>query len=111
MNIPDNEMINVSYTNWRGKTAVRRVLLGSLRFGTNEWHAEPTWLISAFDLDHPAQIWKEFDLSKCDFNRDYMPAAVDQMRLALQSISGNTCCESCREARLVAAEALREVAP
>tara|TARA_R110000851_G_scaffold22626_15_gene67044 strand:- start:11 stop:340 length:330 start_codon:yes stop_codon:yes gene_type:complete len=80
-------MINVSYTNWRGETAVRRVLLGSLRFGANEWHTEPTWLISAFDLDHPAQIWKEFDLSKCDFNRDYMPDTVDRMVVSLEKIS------------------------
>jgi hypothetical protein len=62
--------INVSYTNWRGKASVRRVLLGEVRFGTTEWHKEPTWLIKAFDLDHPAQIWKEFELSKCDFNRE-----------------------------------------
>jgi hypothetical protein len=27
-------------------------------------------LIEAFDLDHTAQIWKEFDLTKCDFNRE-----------------------------------------
>jgi hypothetical protein len=62
--------INVSYTNWRGVTSVRRVLLGDVRFGTTEWHEEPTWLIKAFDLDHPAQIWKDFDLLKCDFNRE-----------------------------------------
>jgi hypothetical protein len=62
--------INVSYTNWRGVTSVRRVWLGDVRFGTTEWHEEPTWLIKAFDLDHPAQIWKEFDLCQCDFNRE-----------------------------------------
>jgi hypothetical protein len=62
--------INVSYTNWRGVTSVRRVLLGEVRFGTTEWHKEPTWLIKAFDLDHPAKIWKEFEISKCDFNRE-----------------------------------------
>jgi hypothetical protein len=45
-------------------------LLGEVRFGTTEWHKEPTWLIKAFDLDHPAKIWKEFEISKCDFNRE-----------------------------------------
>lgn len=70
----DAEAINVRYTNWRGETAVRRVLLGGIRFGTTEWHKEPTWLISAFDLDHPAQIWKEFDLTKCDFHSSSMDA-------------------------------------
>ena len=57
----------VRYTNWRGETSERRLLLGDVRFGTTEWHPKPTWLINAFDLDHPAQIWKEFDLLQCDF--------------------------------------------
>lgn len=79
-----DEAINVSYTNWRGETKVRRVLLGQVRFGVTDWHTEPTWLISAFDLDHPAQIWKEFDLARCDFNRDYMPENVDHLRAQLR---------------------------
>ena len=57
----------VRYTNWRGETTERRLILGDVRFGTTEWHPKPTWLITAFDLDHPAQIWKEFDLLQCDF--------------------------------------------
>jgi len=59
----------VRYTNWRGETTERRLILGDVRFGTTEWHPKPTWLITAFDLDHPAQIWKEFDLLQCDFTR------------------------------------------
>ena len=64
----DADVLNVSYTNWKGRTSVRRVILSTMRFGTSEWHTEPTWLISAFDLDDPAKIWKEFDLSMCNFN-------------------------------------------
>ncbi len=82
----DSEQINVSYTNYRGETRVRRVLLGEVRYGTTEWHDEPTWLIKAFDLDHPAKIWKEFDLTKCDFNRDYMPDEVEKLRTSLSRI-------------------------
>jgi hypothetical protein len=80
--------INVSYTNWRGVTSVRRVLLGEVRFGTTEWHEEPTWLIKAFDLDHPAQIWKEFELSKCDFNREEIGKnwRVAELEAALQGM-------------------------
>jgi hypothetical protein len=73
------EAVRVRYTNWRGETSDRRLLLGALRFGTTDWHPEPTWLILAFDVDHPAQIWKEFDLTKCDFalaaERDTTPEA------------------------------------
>lgn len=63
----DNEVVEVTYTNWKGKTDVRRLILGQVRFGTSEWHPEPTYLISAFDLDHAAQIWKEYDLCQMDF--------------------------------------------
>tara|TARA_R110000850_G_scaffold152818_1_gene276075 strand:- start:6955 stop:7551 length:597 start_codon:yes stop_codon:yes gene_type:complete len=62
--------VTVTYTNWKGETAIRRLLLsGAVRFGTTEWHQTPAWLISAFDVDHPAWIWKEYDLSQMDFTR------------------------------------------
>jgi hypothetical protein len=78
MTIPDTtpEAVRVRYTNWRGETSDRRLLLGALRFGTTDWHPEPTWLMLAFDVDHPAQIWKEFDLTKCDFTLAAENAAV-----------------------------------
>jgi hypothetical protein len=62
-----DQPVTVRYTNWRGETAIRRLILGDVRFGSNEWHPDPTWLIRAFDVDHPAKIWKDFDLTKCDF--------------------------------------------
>jgi len=61
------DTVEVTYTNWRGKTAVRRLILGGVRYGTTDWHKEPTWLINAFDVDHAAQIWKEYDLTKMNF--------------------------------------------
>ena len=74
-----DKAITVTYTNWRGKTDVRMLLLGEVRYGTTEWHPEPTHLISAFDLNHPAQIWKEYDLSKMDFTRAAMQPSVSEM--------------------------------
>lgn len=70
------EHCTVRYTNWRGETSDRRLILGAVRFGSTDWHPDPTWLINAFDLDHPAQIWKEFDLTKCDFTRADQPPAL-----------------------------------
>ena len=97
-NVSESEVVNVSYTNWWGETKVRRVILsGTLRYGTNDWHQEPTWLISAFDLDHPAQIWEEFDLAKCDFNRDYMPREVEALRVKAARMA-----EALRKAREIA---------
>jgi hypothetical protein len=90
--------INVSYTNWRGVTSVRRVLLGEVRFGTTEWHKEPTWLIKAFDLDHPAKIWKEFELSKCDFNREEIGKnwRIAELEAALKPFASHVDKSSCK---------------
>ncbi|WP_037914997.1 hypothetical protein [Sulfitobacter sp. 20_GPM-1509m] len=68
------QAVSVKYTNWLGETAVRRLILGDVRYGTTDWHQQETWLISAFDLDHPAQIWKEFDLTKMDFTCAMQPS-------------------------------------
>ena len=64
-----DKLVTVRYTNWRGETADRRLILGDIRFDSTEWHPKPTWLIKAFDVHHPAKIWKDFDLLKCDFVR------------------------------------------
>lgn len=94
----------VRYTNWRGETTERRLLLGDVRFGTTEWHPKPTWLIKAFDLDHPAQIWKEFDLLQCDFTctpTDERMKALEaenaRLRDALSLYSCEDGCNDCPE--------------
>ena len=76
--------IAVRYTNWRGETSLRRLILGDVRFGSTDWHPEPTWLISALDLDHPSQIWKDFDLTKCDFVHTRADLSADLVRAALE---------------------------
>lgn len=52
--------LTILYTNWRGETAVRRILIDTiaygnealgLGFGSNEWHPEAQWLLSATDAD------------------------------------------------------------
>lgn len=78
------QAVPVRYTNWKGVTSDRRLILGDVRFGSTEWHPEPTYLIRAYDLDHPAQIWKDFDLTKCDFPRaDLAPTPQDARVTAL----------------------------
>jgi predicted DNA-binding transcriptional regulator YafY len=42
-------MVEIDYTNWRGERSTRRVVPVRLRFGANEWHWEPQWLLDAWD--------------------------------------------------------------
>jgi hypothetical protein len=52
--------LTILYTNWRGETAVRRILIDAIAYGNealglaygwNEWHPEEQWLLSATDAD------------------------------------------------------------
>lgn len=53
-----DEPVTILYTNWRGETAVRRICpirstqtYVTFWFGSNKWHPEPQWLLSAVDAD------------------------------------------------------------
>lgn len=54
-----NDHVTILYTNWKGRTAVRRIvpapppdLLGAWYHGACEpWHPEPQWLMRALDVD------------------------------------------------------------
>ena len=46
--------ITVVYTNWKGETAIRRILPMQINFSSNEWHTTPQWLLEAYDLDKKA---------------------------------------------------------
>lgn len=46
----------VRCTNWRGQTSDRRISPIRLRYGVNEWHPEPQWLLFAYDMDKRVQL-------------------------------------------------------
>lgn len=55
--------VDIQYTNYRGETATRRIIPDErgLRFGANQWHTEPQWLLAAWDVDK--QAYREFAMS------------------------------------------------
>ena len=53
--IPDERAVALRYTNYKGETAVRRIVPASIRFGATEHHPEPQWVVEAFDLDKGAE--------------------------------------------------------
>jgi hypothetical protein len=50
----------LTYTNYRGETAVRSIVPRSVRYGSTEWHPEPQWLLLAHDTEKNAD--REFAL-------------------------------------------------
>ena len=46
--------IKILYTNWRGETAVRKIIPKEIVFSSTEWHPEEQWLLVAFDVDKQA---------------------------------------------------------
>lgn len=62
----DNEnSIPVLYKNWKGETSIRNIVPIAVRWGTSEWHREPQYLLSAFDVEKGDS--REFALSEMDF--------------------------------------------
>lgn len=53
--LDSGKVVRILYTNYKGETAVRRILPKELRFGSNKWHSEPQWLLVAHDLDKGAE--------------------------------------------------------
>lgn len=50
----DDYEVEFTYTNWKGKTAIRRAIFTSLYWGSNEYHTEPQFLVHGYDLDKKA---------------------------------------------------------
>lgn len=52
------------YTNHEGKTAMRRVIPCSLRYGRSDHYPEDQWLVEAYDLDR--KNWRTFALNNIE---------------------------------------------
>lgn len=44
-------IIKFRYRNWRGEEATRWVIPWEIYFGMTEYHPEPQWLLSGYDID------------------------------------------------------------
>ncbi len=53
--------VTLPYRNWRGETAVRSFIPRRLWWGSDEWHPEPQWLLTALDVEKDVE--RDFALS------------------------------------------------
>lgn len=49
------EEVSILYTNYRGETAVRRIIPRKIWFGKTDWHPEDQWLLDAVDVEKGAE--------------------------------------------------------
>jgi hypothetical protein len=57
--------ITMTYRNYRGEVAQRTVVPTRIWFGSTDWHPEPGWLMSAYDLEKGSD--RDFALADCQF--------------------------------------------
>ena len=50
----EKEIVTIVYTNYKGKTAVRKIIPKRIMFSHNEWHKEDQWLMLAYDVSKEA---------------------------------------------------------
>ncbi|GGW24169.1 hypothetical protein GCM10011452_09550 [Gemmobacter lanyuensis] len=43
--------VTLTYTNWKGETAQRRIIPRRIWWGSTAWHPEPQWILTALDVD------------------------------------------------------------
>lgn len=60
------DVLQFSYTNYKGVTEMRTVMFLGLDYGTNEWYPEPQWFMRCHDQDRDAE--RCFALNKINAN-------------------------------------------
>lgn len=52
--VSNEQSVRILYTNYRGETALRRIVPERIHFGNTDWHPENQWLLDAVDVEKNA---------------------------------------------------------
>jgi len=69
--------VELTYTNWRGETAVRKIRPLHIWFGATDWHPEAQWLLRAFDVEKQA----ERDFALKDFGAPSSSSEIEALQV------------------------------
>lgn len=50
-----DKIVSIVYTNYKGETALRKIIPENIWFGKTEWHPEDQWLLDAYDVEKKAK--------------------------------------------------------
>jgi hypothetical protein len=78
----EGDAVTLTYTNWRGETAVRSIIPRGVWYGSTEWHPEPQWLLRALDVEKQA----ERDFALKDFGTPPAAEAPGQEPVAVKPL-------------------------
>ena len=93
--------VTLTYTNWRGEKTQRTIVPRRVWFGSNDWHPNPQWLLTALDTEKGEE--RDFAL------KDFGNPAVQPDAAAIQEAAFREVLEIARDAML-GFEALQTVA-
>lgn len=54
INMDEKKIVTIVYTNYKGRTAVRKIFPKEICFGHTDWHPEEQWLMVAYDIGKDA---------------------------------------------------------
>lgn len=80
--------VSLTYTNWRGETSERTIKPRYVWFGSTEWHPEPQWLLTAFDLEKNADrdfALKDFGQPPAPQPREVGSAEITRLQKELET--------------------------
>lgn len=49
--VDNKKIVNILYTNWKGKTSYRNIIPKTIEFKSTNWHKQDQWILTAFDVD------------------------------------------------------------
>ncbi|HSX41972.1 MAG TPA: hypothetical protein VLE93_01330 [Candidatus Saccharimonadales bacterium] len=50
----NKEIVEITYSNYRGETGTRQIIPKKIWFGATEYHPDEQWLLDAFDVTKKA---------------------------------------------------------
>ncbi|MFA6429199.1 MAG: hypothetical protein WCV84_01740 [Patescibacteria group bacterium] len=55
MELADQKVVTILYTNYKGETRLRRIVPIEMWFGSTEYHQDAQWLLKATDVEKNAE--------------------------------------------------------
>jgi hypothetical protein len=87
--VQPEQVVEIDYTNWRGKRSIRQIVPRRLVWENNEWHPETQWLIHA--LDFAKGVERTFAVKSIHSWKPFVEKPKDENQWLLHCRHGQSC--------------------